>query len=71
MQMFLERTEGRPGRAGQTQPSHVSKFVMMTRDGQEMEMLPPKPSNAPGGPTAPAISSEDALILQAVPVRSV
>jgi hypothetical protein len=63
MQMYLDRTEGKPGRAGQAIPAHSATFVLMTREGQEMEMLPPTPSS-PSPTAGTAVSAEDALILQ-------
>jgi hypothetical protein len=71
MDRCIDRRQGRPSRVGQAQPGPAPKFVLMTRDGQEME-LPPKPASSPGGPTEAAVvvSAEDALILRhTAPVR--
>jgi hypothetical protein len=69
-----DRIEGRPGPVGQERSAHSTTFVLMTRDGQEVELLPPTPpspsGNAPAA--AAAVSAEDALILQyTAPVRPV
>ena len=36
MDRYIDRTEGRPGRKGQPLTPHVSKFVLTTKDGQEV-----------------------------------
>ena len=62
---YIDRTEGRPGRAGANVPVHPTKFGLQTRDGQEVEILPNRPVSSPGSPAASQLSAEDALILQA------
>lgn len=51
-QQYLDRTEGKPGRAGEARAYAPAKFVLMTRDGQEMEMLPATPPSLSGGALA-------------------
>ena len=42
MDRYLDRTAGRPARKVKPVTPHQSKFVMMTKDGQEVDMVPPQ-----------------------------
>jgi len=65
MDRYLDRTEGRPGRKGQPLMPHRSKFVLTTKDGQEIEMLPSRTEVRAKAASAAAtpITGDDAMIL--------
>ena len=64
MDRYIDRTEGRPGRKGQPLTPHVSKFVLTTQDGQEVEMLPSRSAEqAKAAAAATRITGDDAMIL--------
>ena len=62
--IIADRIEGTPSRKSQAPTAHRSKFVLTTKDGQEVEMLPPRSAEqAKATARATRITGDDAMIL--------
>ena len=61
-QAYMDRTEGRPGRKGNPLTPPRSAFVLTTKDGQEIEMLPWRNDERVKAAAVP-VTGEDAMIL--------
>jgi len=60
---FIDRTEGRPGRKGNAMTPHFSRFTLTTRDGQEIDVIPPRIEERAKPAAATPVTGEDAMIL--------
>ena len=63
--IIADRIEGTPSRKSQAPAAHRSKFVLTTKDGQEVDMLPSRTEERAKGAAAAAtpITGDDAMIL--------
>jgi hypothetical protein len=63
MDRYIDRTEGRPGRKVQQPTAHRSTFILTTRDGHQVEMLPEAEERTKPAATQGPVTGDDAMIL--------
>ena len=62
-ELIANRIEGTPSRKSQAPAPHRSKFVLTTKDGQEVDMLPRRDAEHAVATAGAPITGEDAMIL--------